>query len=108
MFTQSATEKDSSLTVVPAPSPRSPWRVSDVEALPEFRLRVRFLDGTGGIVDMAKRVHSPDAGVFAELSDVARFQEVYVELGAVTWPSGIDMAPDAMYDAIKANGEWKL
>jgi hypothetical protein len=27
---------------------------------------------------------------------------------AVTWDHGIDLAPDAMYDAIKASGVWVL
>jgi hypothetical protein len=79
-----------------------------VQALPDFRLRVRFLDGTEGMVDLTGRVCSAGAGVFASLADIAKFEQVRVELGAVTWPCGIDLAPDAMYDAIKANGEWKL
>ena len=33
---------------------------------------------------------------------------VYVSLGAVTWPGELDLAPDAMYDEIKARGEWVL
>jgi hypothetical protein len=27
-----------------------------------------------------------------------------VELGAATWPNGADLAPDAMYDAIREHG----
>ena len=81
--------------------PRMLWRVVAVEALPDFRLRVRFVDGTEGEVDLAVLVHSPGAGVFASLADSARFAQVFVEHGAVTWPGEIDLAPDAMYAAIK-------
>jgi hypothetical protein len=88
--------------------PRRPWRVATVEALADYRLRVRFLDGTEGIVAMAALVRSPAAGVFAALADPALFARVDVHLGAVTWPNGIDLAPDAMYAAIKASGEWTL
>ncbi len=47
-------------------------------------------------------------GVFEVLKDEALFRRVYVELSAVTWPGGLDLAPDAMYDEIKRNGEWVL
>jgi hypothetical protein len=57
---------------------------------------------------MQARVHSPDAGVFAVLADPRRFAEVFIEYEVVTWPSGLDLAPDAMYAAIRAHGEWLL
>jgi len=88
--------------------PRSPWRVEAVEALPDYRLKVRFCDGTEGTVDMSALVRSPDAGVFAVLADPQRFAEVFVELGAVTWPGELDLAPDAMHAEIRARGEWHL
>lgn len=88
--------------------PRSPWRVVAVEALPAFRLKVRFLDGSEGTVDMSARVRSADPGVFAVLADPARFAEVFVDYGVVTWPGEIDLAPDAMHRAILAAGEWVL
>ena len=47
-------------------------------------------------------------GVFGVLRDPAAFALVRVEDGAVTWPGELDLAPDAMYDEIKANGEWTL
>ena len=36
------------------------------------------------------------------------FGMVFLEYGAVTWPGEIDLAPDAMYDAIKTTGIWHL
>jgi len=106
MRTQSAAQKNSPLDVTPAIRPASPWRVESVEALPGYRISVRFLDGTGGIVDLSRLVHSPSAGVFAKLSDPSVFAQVDVEYGVVTWPGEIDLAPDAMYREIKASGEW--
>jgi hypothetical protein len=44
--------------------------------------------------------------VFEELRDPNIFRQARVELGAVTWPNGADLAPDAMYDAIRAHGYW--
>ena len=47
-------------------------------------------------------------GVFPPLQDLHFFKKIYIEDGAVTWPGEIDLAPDAMYDALQANGEWVL
>lgn len=82
------------------------WRVQSVRALPGFRIFVRFNDGTEGEVDLGKLLESPRAGVFAALRDERRFREVRVQLGAVTWPGDLDLAPDAMYRAIRENGTW--
>jgi hypothetical protein len=79
-----------------------------VRALPGFRLEVTFRDGTRGIVDMAVLVNSAKAGVFAGLRDLAVFDQVFIDYGAVTWPGELDIAPDAMYDEIKAHGVWKI
>ena len=108
MHTQSAAQEDSTLDVVPPIQPRMPWRVVAVEALPEFRLRVRFVDGTKGTVDLAALIHSPNAGVFAALADPSIFAQAHVTYGAVTWPGEIDLAPDAMYAEIKKAGTWLL
>jgi hypothetical protein len=90
--------------------PPVPWRVSTVEALPDKRLRVVFVDGTTGEVDLdALLGKSEVAGtVFESLAtNPGLFRGVYVdEFGAVTWPNGADLAPDAMYDAIRRNGRW--
>jgi hypothetical protein len=43
---------------------------------------------------------------FEPLRDPSYFREVRIELGAVAWPNGADLAPDAMYDAIRASGHW--
>jgi hypothetical protein len=36
----------------------------------------------------------------------ALFAQVRLEFGAVVWPGDIDLAPDAMCDAIKTHGRW--
>ena len=89
-------------------TPQSPWRVTAVEALPGFRLRVAFADGLAGIVDMSGLIHSTKAGVFAALADPSLFAQVKLDYGAVAWPEELDLAPDAMHAAIKEHGEWLL
>ena len=97
-----------STALLDEPAPRSPWRVSVVEALTEFRLRVVFVDGLTGAVDLSRLIHSPQAGVFGALKDPVLFAKVALEYGAVTWPGGLDLAPDAMYLAIQEHGEWRI
>ena len=108
MRTESDPKKDSTFDMIPPVTPRSPWRVAEVTPYPGFRLNVRFLDGLQGWVEMDGLVHSPSAGVFSSLANPNVFENVFVEYGAVTWPGEIDLAPDAMYDAIKATGIWRL
>lgn len=108
MCPQAAAKKDSTPELIPAVQPVAAWRVMQAETLPGFQLRVRFVDGVEGIVDMAQRVRSKNAGVFAALADPARFAQVQIENGVVTWPDELDLAPDAMYDEIKKSGKWIL
>ena len=79
------------------------WEVVAVRALPNFQLDVEFADGLRGRFDYSDLIHGKDAGIFIPLRDVNFFNRVGVEDGAVTWPGEIDLAPDAMYDRLKAS-----
>jgi Protein of unknown function (DUF2442) len=81
------------------------WDVVDVKTIAPLALRVQFADGTVGKVQFEP---SHLTGVFATLRDPMVFQQAYVSNGAVVWPGDLDLAPDAMYQAIKAQGEWVL
>jgi hypothetical protein len=73
-----------------------------------FRLTVKFIDGTAGQVEMREMIFDRAAGVFEALREEEAFAAVGVEDGAVVWKNGLDLAPDAMYDEIKRNGVWVL
>ena len=81
------------------------WNVVSVRPIPPLKLAVRFSDGTEGTVRFEP---SHLKGVFEALQDPEVFRQVRIDLGAVTWPGDIDLAPDAMYREIKRNGEWVL
>jgi hypothetical protein len=74
--------------------------VVQVQALENFRLKLRFEDGAEGVVDVAKCV--PFTGVFANLRDPHEFASVHVhpELGTVCWPCGADLDPDVLYSLV--------
>ncbi len=61
-----------------------------------------------GEVDLENFLRDPalDGTVFEPLRDRDVFAEARVGLGAVQWPTGADLAPDAMYDAIREHGHW--
>jgi hypothetical protein len=80
--------------------------VAEATALPDFRVSVKFIDGTSGEVDLSRLINSESAGVFETLRDPTLFEQVYVDNGAVTWPGEVDLAPDAMYDEIRKQGQW--
>lgn len=106
----SAPESDPAAPIEPPIRHTVPWRVMSVAALPLARLRVVFVDGTSGEVDMSAFLERSNVNgtVFEALRDPAQFGAVTVMLGAVSWPSGADLAPDAMYDAIRDRGSWVL
>jgi hypothetical protein len=99
-------QEDRTAELTPTIRAIAPWRVTYVEALPGCRLRVTFNDGTSGEVEMESFLNSPDAGVFEALRDESVFREVRVDLGAVTWPGDLDLAPDAMHQEIAKHGKW--
>lgn len=49
-----------------------------------------------------------DSTIFEPLRNPGIFAQAQVVLGAVQWPNGADLAPDAMYDAIRERGVWVL
>lgn len=104
------TETDRAFEVAPESSHTVPWRVTSVTVLPEAHLEGTFVDGTSGKVDMRAFLSSGkvDSTVFEMLRDPAVFAEAQVVMGAIQWPGGVDLAPDAMYDAIQQSGVWVL
>ncbi|MFN8526979.1 MAG: DUF2442 domain-containing protein [Chloroflexota bacterium] len=103
-------QPDPSVGVAPAPRPAADWRIATVTAPSHGRLDVTFNDGTRGEVWMdAFLANSQIAGtVFETLRDPAFFQRVHLALGVVSWPNGADLAPESMYDAIRASGRWVI
>jgi len=104
MPSEAITETHQAAGIIPV----APWRVRALSALPEWQLAVTFNDGSSGIVDVSALVNGPDAGVFEVLRDPAFFATAYLDCGAVTWPNGADLAPDAMHKEIRRCGVWRI
>ncbi len=73
-------------------------RIIHAKALEGYRIEVEFSDGLTGVVDLSSRLFGP---VFTPLKDPGFFRQVQVdEFGAICWPNGADLAPDAIYKTI--------
>ena len=71
--------------------------VVGVAILGDYRLRLLFDDGTVGDVDFSSNQWT---GVLEPLRDPRYFAQVRVdpEAATITWPNGIDMAPEPLYE----------
>jgi hypothetical protein len=76
--------------------------VTEANALPELRLRVRFSDGTEGEVDLKELIAADHRPIVAELRNPAAFAAIRVELDTVVWANGFDLAPELLYAKAQA------
>jgi hypothetical protein len=76
--------------------------VTGVAVIGHHVLRLLFSDGTVGDVDLSAERWT---GVLEPLNDAAFFAQVTVdgESGTVTWPGGIDLAPEPLYEQAHAH-----
>ncbi len=67
-------------------------------------LSLTFADALEGEVDVLERMRGP---VFERARTPEGFAEVTVdpEIGTVVWPGGADLAPDTLYERVRA-GVW--
>jgi hypothetical protein len=79
-------------------------KVTNLEKLGGFHLRVRFNDGSEGVHEFAKLVNEPGP-MLEPLRDEAYFARVFLEFGAPTWPNGFDIAPEWLRREMAAAGE---
>jgi hypothetical protein len=79
-------------------------KVTRLERLGGFRLRVRFSDGSEGTHDFSAIVTEPGSAL-EPLRDEAYFARVFLEFGAPTWPNGFDISPEWLRREMEAAGE---
>ena len=66
---------------------------------------IEFRDGLRGRLRFDRSFFD---GVFEPLKSSSLFGQVFVESGALAWPGGIDLAPDALHRLLKASNECVL
>ena len=78
------------------------WDVIEITPVPPRALSIRFADGLSGMLDIDV---SFCTGVFEPLRDDSYVVRAVTQNGVVTWPNGLDLAPDTMYREIKNSPE---
>lgn len=79
-------------------------KVTRLEKLGGFRLRVTFTDGSVGEHDFSTLVGEPGP-MLEPLSDETYFGRVFLEFGAPTRPNGFDIAPEWLRREMEQAGE---
>lgn len=87
----------------------NPWsKIGSMQPLPlvtraayvdGFRIRLAFSDGLEAVVDFDDWLTGP---VFELLRDIEEFKRFFIEAGAISWPNGADIAPEALHERASA------
>lgn len=77
------------------------FEVIEVHVTGPMQLAIKFADGLQGVVTFQP---SFLYGVFEALKAPETFSRVSCKNGFLEWPEEVDLAPDAMYRAIKETG----
>ena len=75
-------------------TPRTIPKVTTVEVMPPYGLRLVFDDGLEREVDLGLELWGP---MFEPLRDPEFFARVTVEHGTVSWPNGVDLDPVVLH-----------
>jgi hypothetical protein len=71
------------------------WDIIDFSLLDGYKIRLTFTTGETGVVDL--KPYTTRGGVFSRFIDIDYFRSVYVDSGVLTWPGGVDIAPETVY-----------
>ena len=77
------------------------FKIRKLQALPGYRLKIEFVDGTSGIADVS---HLLGKGIFSAWDDHRFFEKVFIgPSGEPRWNDQIDLDPDSLY--LKVTGK---
>lgn len=78
-----------------------PLHVTKAAYLRDYKVYLEFDNGMKGVADLEQKAKR--SGVFAPLRDVVYFRQLQLDpmLGTICWPNGADIAPEALYEAVK-------
>jgi hypothetical protein len=78
-------------------------KVSSLESLDGYRLRVVFSNGRWGIHDFVSLINA-GGPMIEPLSDEALFRQAFISFGVPAWPNGFDVDAIALYREMEQDG----
>jgi len=76
-------------------------RITEVDVLEDYRLALKFSDGTEGVADVS---HLVGKGVFSLWNEYREFRKVCIgSSGELLWDEDVELCPDALY--LKVTGK---
>jgi hypothetical protein len=82
-------------------------RVKEARHVKDYRVWIRFQDGTEGEIDLGKELWGE---MFEALRDVEAFRQLRVdpELHTIVWPNGADLSPEFLYSQLSREHKGEL
>ena len=82
-------------------------RLVEARYVRDYVIWVRFSDDVAGEVDLRDELDGP---VFEPLRRIEAFQDVrlHPELHTIVWPNGADLAPEFLYERVRAGAPQKV
>jgi hypothetical protein len=74
-------------------------KIISARHLDGFVIELYFSDGTAGEYDLAPIVER-DTILTRPLRDPEYFRSFFLELGALAWPNGLELSPEALHRAL--------
>ena len=75
-------------------------QVEEADYLNEYKLHIKFNDGTEGNVDLKDTIFNDNRKIFKQLRKVDKFKDFHIALNTVCWFNDLDLAPEYIKEKI--------
>ena len=69
----------------------------------DYIIEIQFSDGSSGDYDLDPLLDR-ETELTKPLKDIGYFKRYFIELGALGWPSGLELSPAAIHRQLEASG----
>ncbi|MCK9381083.1 MAG: DUF2442 domain-containing protein [Sulfuritalea sp.] len=76
-------------------------KLIEAHHLGDFRITLRFSDGTEGIFD-GNEFLKRNGPLLDALRNESYFQQAFIDAGALCWPNGLELSPTRLHQTCKA------